>query len=600
MCRIAPGDVMARMQLPLVLVAWTVCRIAIAGPTDTAGGAPQPPPTPPTPPPAERAPADPASNAAPDEFQAETARSLIKRDNCRAHTASLATALSAGGARLTDQERVDGYVLLQRCARQNKAWRSLIAASNYLLDHAPAKANAEDAIAGYLALGDELHAAGLLQSLAKSFPQQRANLTIAASMIACHKQDLQRCFTASGQMLALLAKDPAATRKAVGENMMFHAVSAAALGKYEIYDAEMKQLETAWAERRSPDQREALDRVKLIVDQARAAKLFVDLDHADALAIGTYHLIAGGKIKNTLDNANALITLRMVNQERKLRTVTVSVEVTGITDVVTETIALPPGKQVDRLISPPLKIDFKVAKLRSARVGQITLHIVDQATHAPVLDRTLLIQVLPRDNLPLSRKTGEDDIRPTYNYAAAWVTPNAPAIDAFLAKAKARLPGGASFSGKQSATRPQVKALFEELRAHGVSYVMDPALFDERGLIQRTRLPSEVLASSNAQCLEGTLLYATLLESIGIAPVLVFIPGHAFLAWKPSRGDATREPLLFLETTMTGGTRSFEEAMDSARSKFVRAADNKQFARGTAAMVDIVALRARGYTPQPY
>src|SRR5215510_4542956 len=252
MCRIAPGDVMARMQLPLVLVVSTVCRIAIAGPTDTAGGAPEPPPTPPTPPPTERAPVvnDPA--VPPDEFQAETARSLIKKDNCRAHTASLATALSAGGARLTDDERVAGYVLLQRCARQNKAWRSLIAASNYLLDHAPAKANAEDAIAGYLALGDELHAAGLLQSLAKSFPQQRANLTIAASMIACYKQDLQRCFTASGKMLALLGKDPAATRKAVDENMMFHAVSAAALGKYEIYDAEMKQLEAAWAERQSP------------------------------------------------------------------------------------------------------------------------------------------------------------------------------------------------------------------------------------------------------------------------------------------------------------------------------------------------------------
>src|SRR5262245_50406613 len=171
MCRIAPGDVMARMQLSLVLVVSTVCRIAVAGPTDTAGGAPEPPPTPPTPPPTERAPVQPAANAeAPHELQGAAAQSLIKRDNCRAHTASLATALSAGGARLTDEERIAGYVLLQRCARQNKAWRSLIAASNYLLDHAPAKANAEDAIAGYLALGDEVHAAGLLQSLARSFP----------------------------------------------------------------------------------------------------------------------------------------------------------------------------------------------------------------------------------------------------------------------------------------------------------------------------------------------------------------------------------------------------------------------------------------------
>jgi hypothetical protein len=257
-------------------------------------------------------------------------------------------------------------------------------------------------------------------------------------------------------------------------------------------------------------------------------------------------------------------------------------------------------RQVNRLISPPFKIGFDVAKLRAARASQIALHVVDTRTHAAVLDKTLPVQILPRDHLPLQRNVGNDDSRTTWSYAAAWVTPNAPEIDAFLTRAKARVSERAAFEGHYSATLPQVKALFEELRARGMSYVLDPKLFDERGAVQRTRLPTEVLASTNAQCLEGTLLYASLLESIGIEPVLVFVPGHAFLAWKPSKADRTREPRFYLETTLTGSTASFEDAMRSATSKYMKVAAARLFDTGDAGLIDIAALRKQGYSPQPY
>ena len=64
-----------------------------------------------------------------------------------------------------------------------------------------------------------------------------------------------------------------------------------------------------------------------------------------------------------------------------------------------------------------------------------------------MLDKTLAVEILPRDHLPLQRKVGSDDMRTTWSYAAAWVTPNAPEIDAFLAKAKARVPERAAFEG---------------------------------------------------------------------------------------------------------------------------------------------------------
>jgi hypothetical protein len=198
---------------------------------------------------------------------------------------------------------------------------------------------------------------------------------------------------------------------------------------------------------------------------------------------------------------------------------------------------------------------------------------------------------------------GSDTLVPTYGNALAWITPNAREVDSFLAQAKLRVADPSApkaFTGEQRATVPQVRALFEELKAHGVTYVMDPNVFDPHGAVQRTRLPAEVLASTNAQCLEGTLLYATLFEAIGIQPVLVFVPGHAFIAWKPSKYDQVKTPLLFLETTLTGGAATFEQAVQSATAHFAEDYQAKHFDLGTAALVDVHALRAKGYTAQPY
>jgi hypothetical protein len=577
---------MARLLVPLAFVV-VVVRIASAGP----GGEPAPAPVPPS---TGKELATPRV-VLPADVQARIARQVIQKGDCTGRVAELSTAFSVAGARLAPEERIEAAVLLERCARANKSWTKVLQASAYLLDHAPAKLDTEDMITAYLTLGDERGAFEALKKITRSAPAQRASVTAALSLIACHKNDFQLCFDTSSKMLAVLARDRAASRKAILENQIFHAFSAAALGKYDVYDADMVQVDAVLAAGKAAPGK--LDGFKAVVEPARAAHLFIDTDHTADLALGTYHLLAGGKIKN-LDNTDALVTLRLINQEPRLRSVTVTVEVPGVTDASIETIALPPGKQVNRRISPPLKIGFDVTKLRAARASQIALHIVDPETHASLLDRMLPVEILPRDSLPLHRWVG-DDLRQTFHYAAAWVTPNAPEIDAFIARAKSRVPGG-SFTGMQHETLPQVKALFDELKARGMSYVEDPRVFDERGQIQRTRLPAEVLASTNAQCLEGTLLYATLLEAIGMQPVLVFKTGHAFVAWQPSKADKARFPLYFLETTLTGSPATFEQAMTYAMREFEETAAEKQFELGLGALINITRARLDGYTPQPY
>jgi hypothetical protein len=124
---------------------------------------------------------------------------------------------------------------------------------------------------------------------------------------------------------------------------------------------------------------------------------------------------------------------------------------------------------------------------------------------------------------------------------------------------------------------------------------MDPNVMSGMGLGQRTRLPTEVLASTNAQCLEGTLLYASLMEAIGLKPAIIIIPGHAFVAWHAGPKDGLSEKsYYFLETTMTHAAE-FKDALVMAKKEFVQAdADD------TATVLSLVELRERGVTPQPF
>jgi hypothetical protein len=151
----------------------------------------------------------------------------------------------------------------------------------------------------------------------------------------------------------------------------------------------------------------------------------------------------------------------------------------------------------------------------------------------------------------------------------------------------------------QSATLPQVAAIYDELKAMGVSYVMDPNVLSDTLFVQRTRLPGDVLKTTNAQCLEGTLLFATLLESIGLEPIIMMVPGHAFVGWYATAKDKQKFPALFVETTMVGGA-TFEQAVNVANKRVQDEFAQGNIDSGVSKWIALKDLRKAGVTPQPY
>lgn len=115
---------------------------------------------------------------------------------------------------------------------------------------------------------------------------------------------------------------------------------------------------------------------------------------------------------------------------------------------------------------------------------------------------------------------------------ATFVTPNAPVISAILLRVRERLratTGDGGLSGYQSHSpervRATVRALYETLQEHGISYLGSPASFEDVG--QKVRLADKLLSERMGNCLDISVLVASCLEQLDIAPVLLIQRGHA-------------------------------------------------------------------------
>jgi hypothetical protein len=155
-------------------------------------------------------------------------------------------------------------------------------------------------------------------------------------------------------------------------------------------------------------------------------------------------------------------------------------------------------------------------------------------------------------------------------YYGAWVTPHVEPVQALVRRAADRVPDRriAGYQGRRNPERTaeQVRALFETLKAEGLSYV-DSVIDFGAGpgqLTQRTRLPRESLRHKSANCIDGTVLMASLLEAASLQPAIVLVPGHAFVAWETWDGTDEWD---YLETTMIS-SHDFDAARQKARSLF--------------------------------
>lgn len=163
------------------------------------------------------------------------------------------------------------------------------------------------------------------------------------------------------------------------------------------------------------------------------------------------------------------------------------------------------------------------------------------------------------------------------SFIASWVTPHDPQVEQVLSRAKEFMPGrrmpgyedGKPPALQAKSTYQQARAIYRALQAEGISYVKSSTSFGAHlnsSTSERVRMPRESLGRAAANCIDGAVLYASLFENLGMDPVVVLVPGHAYVGVRRAEGSSE---YLYIETALTGRA-SFEAAVRAAESAMAR------------------------------
>lgn len=139
-------------------------------------------------------------------------------------------------------------------------------------------------------------------------------------------------------------------------------------------------------------------------------------------------------------------------------------------------------------------------------------------------------------------------------FFAAYVNEENPSIDKVLREAlNTRIVN--RFLGYQNMTPEgvdkQVYALWNVLQKRNFRYssISNTSLSSNVVYSQRVRTFDDALESSQINCVDGSVLFASLLRAINIDPILIRTPGHMFVGYYT---DSSHKNMNFLETTMIG------------------------------------------------
>jgi hypothetical protein len=258
-----------------------------------------------------------------------------------------------------------------------------------------------------------------------------------------------------------------------------------------------------------------------------------------------------------------LTTTRVRNASGRPRRVRVTCSVEGYSASAVATMEVPPRETATAHQLPTFFPD----RLRQVtELTRATLHVaVDDLDGNQETHTTARLWLLARNTACLQvtdPATGAQvDLT---RYLAAWVTPHEETVLRALRAAADHHPQRsiAGYQGDAEFVDTQIEAMYAALKASEITYINSVICFGQAHdeSMQKVRLPRESLGERSANCIDGTVLFASLAEAASLNPGIVLVPGHAFLAWQPEQGGRWD----YLETTMIAD-HTFGEAQAMGR-----------------------------------
>lgn len=316
-----------------------------------------------------------------------------------------------------------------------------------------------------------------------------------------------------------------------------------------------------------------------------------------------------------------LLEGRILNPKPVIQRVFLQASVAGAADVVKVDVDVPPtGTDIPRLRMPRFTREEAEQLTQTVVPAALNVELYVPGIHAPV-DSFQRDVWLSQPNVVLIARQGEGGQFEDYTSVLAWwVNSGAAGLVDFLAQALPlemcqNMGYPASRVGSTEIVSPdyvdrQVRALYEGLQQLSLTFMPTELIWiaGETELLQRVRRPEEVLSDlqRRVNCLDGAILFASLLEYMGLDPILVLVPHHALAGWKrqsvlidPSDPAKVWQTCSFLDTTLLSTGLGFDAAVSAAQGYFLKA--QHQFSRKSgpltefARIIDIKA--ARGLPP---
>jgi len=143
--------------------------------------------------------------------------------------------------------------------------------------------------------------------------------------------------------------------------------------------------------------------------------------------------------------------------------------------------------------------------------------------------------------------------------------------------------------GANEGASDQLSSIYKALHNRGMNY--SNATEDYFEGAQNVRFPSQSLAATTANCIDGTLVFASVLESLEMRPLIFIGPGHALVGVR--LGPTDGGPYMALETTMVSQGDA-GAAISQGLNQVNAWKGNPVFL-----LLDLKKLREGGVTPAP-
>jgi hypothetical protein len=291
--------------------------------------------------------------------------------------------------------------------------------------------------------------------------------------------------------------------------------------------------------------------------------------------------------------------------KKPVRDFSVSYQIPGYVDWTTpdSTSVIEPGHTAVELYYPQFPMKVTQIKNLSASVLEIKLHWNDGngPAHEEIVRENFNfrgVNEIEYTDLPKDELVNWFDLFSNSDLVAAMVTPNDPVVTEFAAAITEKLGGAVAGAGGPKEAVEVLRGTYDYMTETGMRYAgslgFPATVGDVSTLVQVVRLPRDVIISNNGLCIELALLWASVLDHLGIRPYLILIPGHAFVV--AQSGDSFFPVECTAITPKSVGRTapvSFEDAVKMAQEEL----DNARQKTGLIKYIDVRELQSSGIQP---